>query len=63
MRQLHNAAASHAIFMAAANQRLRRAIMNEKGGTPSICASCITLQPAMLFSWQQQQTFCPRSLL
>ena len=30
MRQLHNAAASHAIFMAA-NQRLRRAIMNENG--------------------------------
>ena len=29
MRQLHNGAASHAIFMAA-NQRLRRAIMNEK---------------------------------
>jgi hypothetical protein len=40
MRQLHNAAASHAIFMAAnqrifmaaANQRLWRAIMDEKGG-------------------------------
>jgi hypothetical protein len=44
--------------LVAANQRLRRAIMNEKGGTPSICASCITLQPAMLFSWQQPTSAC-----
>jgi hypothetical protein len=52
MRQLHNAAASHAIFVAA-NQRLRRAIMDEKSGMPSICASCITLQPACYFHGSQ----------